>query len=124
MIHGCYMCDATAVTKEHVPPKCFFPDRLRRNLVTVPSCVDHNLENSKDVEYVRNVISTQRGTNDVAAELFEKTKRSFDRSPKLMSQTFRSMTPIIVSGEETGAFTVDLARHKSVVLPSKTGHLI
>lgn len=111
----CYMCDAAAVTREHVPPKCFFPDRFRINLFTVPSCVEHNLDNSKDVEYVRNVISTQHGTNDAAAELFETTKRSLHRSPKLFHQTFGGTKPIVIDGDETGAFRVDLERHKRVM---------
>jgi hypothetical protein len=109
------MCDDSAVTKEHVPPKCFFPDSLRDNLVTVPACTKHNLENSRDVEYVRNVISTQHGTNDAAAEIFETTKRSLDHSPKLMSRTFGNIRTVTVGGDETGAFPVDLVRHKNVM---------
>jgi len=109
------MCDAAAVTREHVPPKSFFPASLRTNLITVPSCLKHNLDNSKDVEYVRNVISTQHGANDASGEVFELTKRSLDHSPKLMSQTFRGMKPITVDGNETGAFPIDLVRHKNVM---------
>lgn len=30
----CYMCDATATTKEHAPPKSFFPPSNRVNLTT------------------------------------------------------------------------------------------
>jgi len=111
----CYMCNAAAVTKEHVPPRSFFPAGLRTGAVTVPSCVRHNLGNSNDVEYVRNVISTQHGVNDAAAEVFEVTKRSFDLSPRLMSRTFRDVRPISIDGDETGAFTIDLQRHRRVM---------
>jgi hypothetical protein len=109
------MCDAIATSVEHAPPKCFFPEGYRTNLITVPSCVEHNEGNSEDVEYVRNVISTQHGTNDLAAKVFEKTKRSLEYSPKLMTRTFRELRPVLMEGEETGAFPVDLARHKSVM---------
>ncbi len=111
----CYMCDAIATSVEHAPPQCFFPEGYHSNLIAVPSCVEHNEENSKDVEYVRNVISTQRGTNDVAAKVFEKTKRSLVRSPKLMTQTFRELRPVLVEDKEAGVFPVDLPRHKSVM---------
>ena len=109
------MCDELAVSREHVPPKCFFPERFRSNLVTVPSCDAHNSKNSLDVEYVRNVISTQHGSNDAAAEVFEATKRSLDRSPKLRARTFRDLRPIVIEREETGAYPVDLERHKRVM---------
>jgi len=40
----CYMCGAPAVSKEHVPPKCIFPEQkdiagqnFRDGLITVPS---------------------------------------------------------------------------------------
>ncbi|MFZ3210923.1 MAG: hypothetical protein WA188_05360 [Terriglobales bacterium] len=115
MREECYMCDAVATSAEHVPPQCFFPEGYRCNLITVPSCAAHNQGNSEDVEYVRNVISTQHGTNDAAARLFEKTKRSFNRSPKLLTQTFGGLRPVLVEGEETGAFRIDLARHRRVM---------
>ena len=110
------MCDSIATSVEHVPPKCFFPEGHRANLITVPSCVAHNEKNSKDVEYVRNVISTQHGTtNEAATKVFETTKRSFDRSVKLANRTFRDLKPVLVEGQETGAFPVDLARHRNVM---------
>ena len=109
------MCDAAATSEEHAPPECFFPEDSRRNLIKVPSCAEHNEANSKDVEYVRNVVSTQHGTNDAASKIFEKTKRSFEHSPRLMARTFRGLRTVTVQGEETGAFRVDLARHRRVM---------
>ncbi|MDC5072991.1 hypothetical protein NRA08_18095, partial [Acinetobacter baumannii] len=63
LTNTCYMCDAEATTVEHVPPKCIFPeskdlssaDKLldfRKQLITVPSCDDHNGKKSKDDEYL------------------------------------------------------------------------
>src|SRR5713226_181962 len=116
MAAKCYMCEAIATSVEHVPPKCFFPKGYRANLITVPSCTAHNEQNSKDVEYVRNVISTQHGcTNKAAAKAFETAKRSFDKSVKLANRTFRDLRRVLVEGQETGAFPVDLARHKNVM---------
>jgi len=113
-VNECYMCDASATSEEHVPPECFFPKDSRTSLITVPSCAEHNEANSKDVEYVRNVISTQRGTNEAAAKIFETTKRSFDHSPRLAARTFRTLTSVMIDGEETGAYRVDLPRHRRV----------
>ena len=115
MAAECYMCDAIATSVEHVPPKCFFPEGYRANLITVPSCAKHNEKNSKDVEYIRNIISTQHGTNAAAAKVFEKTKRSLDRSTKLAGRTFQGLRPVLVEGGETGAFPVELERHKRVM---------
>ena len=111
----CYMCAAPAVSFEHAPPKCFFPKGHRANLITVPSCAEHNAKNSEDVEYVRNIVCTQRGTNAAAAAAFETVKRSFSHSPALMTQTFRDIRPVQLDGEETGAFPIDLTRHKRVM---------
>ncbi len=115
MVDECYMCDAAATSEEHAPPESFFPEGYRSNLVKVPSCPAHNEANSKDVEYVRNVISTQHGTNGAATLIFEKTKRSFDNSPKLAARTFRDLRPVMIEGQETGAFPIDLPRHRRVM---------
>jgi hypothetical protein len=110
------MCDAEGTTKEHVPPFSFFPEGFRENLITVHSCFDHNTKNSKDVEYVRNVIVTHIDTNEVARLHFKnKAMRSFARSPKLFTQTFGDATPIVFNDQEMGIYTCDLLRFKSVM---------
>lgn len=109
------MCDAVAVSREHAPPQCFFPQGFRNNLVTVPSCALHNSGNSKDVEYVRNAIGGQRGTNNVAVRVLETAMRSFDRSPALLHQTFDGLRTVHIDGTETGAFPFDLQRHDNVM---------
>ena len=60
----CYMCDNLATTIEHAPPKCIFPEKkdlpagmdLRKELITVPSCEEHNTAKSTDDEYLLNII--------------------------------------------------------------------
>ena len=115
MRETCYMCEAQATTKEHAPPRSLFPEGYRRNLITVPSCDRHNSDNSLDVEYVRNVIATQHGTNDVASKVFAKAQRSWNHSPKLLTQTFRTLQAVQYEGGETGAFRFDLPRHQAVM---------
>lgn len=56
----CYMCDALKTSVEHVPPRCLFPKakdslrgmNLRKELITVPACDQHNMDKSHDDEYL------------------------------------------------------------------------
>src|SRR6266446_10964088 len=55
----CYACDQPKVSREHVPPLCFFPEEkdaagqsvYRRELIRVPSCEFHNTRKSDDDLY-------------------------------------------------------------------------
>jgi len=115
-VSKCYMCEAPGITKEHVPPDCFFPKGYRDELWTVPSCDAHNSANSKDVEYVRNVITSHINANQAGMVHFQdKSIRSFERSHKLFNQTFASAKPIILNGEETAVYIFDLPRYKNVM---------
>ena len=89
-VETCYACVGLATTKEHAPPRSFFPKIWKRgNLITVPSCDAHNHDQSEDVEYARNVISTMFGTNAVGQLHFaNKSLRSFEHSPALSTSDF------------------------------------
>jgi hypothetical protein len=107
----CYACERPASTIEHCPPKAFFPNGQRQNLMTVPSCDEHNNDNSKDVEYARNAITTLWGVNTTGLELLErKTKKSLDRSPGLLFQPFRTMEPVMYGEHVTGVYHLDIDR--------------
>ena len=63
----CYCCEQLATTRDHIPPLCFFPKKkslpsgspdYRKNLITVPSCSEHNNSRSNDDEYTAVVIAT------------------------------------------------------------------
>ena len=72
MPKNCYICGLNAVSKEHTPARCYFPEEseYRKNLITVPSCTTHNEDTSKDDEYVRNLIAMSLGTNIIAYKQF------------------------------------------------------
>jgi hypothetical protein len=107
----CYACDRTACTVEHCPPKSFFPNGKREQLMTVGSCPAHNNENSKDVEYTRNVLTSVWGVNTPGLDLFAgKVLRSLERSPGLLISTFGSMQTIAHEGQITGIFRIDTGR--------------
>jgi hypothetical protein len=110
-VEKCYACEKAATTVEHCPPKSFFPEGHRGQLLTVPSCALHNNENSKDVEYTRNVLTTVWGVNGSGLSLFVgKVKRSLERSPGLLATTFGSMQAVAFEGQITGAFRIDTNR--------------
>jgi len=117
----CYMCDRVATTREHSPPYSFFPDDKRVNLITVPSCVGHNNKNSKDVEYVRNLVCSDFHTNEIGVAMFDKARRSFDRSPKLFRKTFSRLRVVMVNGEETAVYKINLPRFKRVIRAIASG---
>lgn len=54
MAKRCYFqgCDSAGVTKEHIPPRSFFPSGKKEQLLTVPACKVHNNDKSTDDQYV------------------------------------------------------------------------
>lgn len=110
------MCNDIGTTREHVPPRSLFPRKRSLKLVVVPSCPKHNNGHSADVEYVRNVIVSAWVARGSARSLLEPSVvRSFDRSPKLMSQTFEELIPVFANGQETVAFGLDMSRFNRVL---------
>jgi hypothetical protein len=92
----CYWCGKIATSKEHVPPKCLFPEMkdingiydktFRINLITVPSCDEHNMEKSHEDEYLMACLSARVGNNGVAyVHTATKVKRARDRNPHLLN---------------------------------------
>lgn len=75
----CYCCEAIATTKDHIPPKCFFPEKkhlpsnspdYRSQLLTVPACSAHNNSRSSDDEYTAAVI-VMNSQSDLAFTIFK-----------------------------------------------------
>jgi hypothetical protein len=114
----CYMCDRQATSREHVPPKCFFPEKgelsperdYRKNLITVPSCDAHNLSKSKDDEYLLAVVLSYFENNAIAQGHFiKKMLRALKRRPSLF-HLFANLRPATVDGKPTAVFEVDRKR--------------
>ena len=85
---NCYYCGRPATSREHVPPQCIFPEQkdsfgkdYRKNLITVPSCDEHNLKKCKDDEFLMANVTPTVGNNG-AGYIQTKTKlrRAFDRT--------------------------------------------
>ncbi|WP_051541973.1 hypothetical protein [Clostridium lundense] len=91
----CYWCGKLATSREHVPPKCLFPEEkdvkeiyaqsFRNNLITVPSCDEHNMAKSHEDEYLMACLSGRVGNNAIAyVHNATKVKRSRYRNPNMI----------------------------------------
>lgn len=106
----CYMCNQEATSVEHAPPKCLFPEKkdvsagneYRRNLVTVPSCDEHNSATSRDDEHLLYMLSASITSNDVGLNQFlTKVKRAAERNPSFASTILVSSEPVKLFHEDT-----------------------
>jgi len=108
------MCDAPSVGREHVPPKCLFPEnnRYRKSLVKVPSCAEHNSGKSTDDELLRWVIAATNAHNEIAREVLSSSvSPSFVKKPHLRETFLRDFhVQVSESGMFKSTFTVDSRR--------------
>jgi hypothetical protein len=112
------MCDRPASSREHVPPKCFFPEQkdigrdkdYRRNLLSVPSCDLHNSEKAKNDEYLLFAIAIHFENKPIAQKHFStKIMRAIRRKPS-MYNFIKENYPVAINGLPSLAFTVDRDR--------------
>lgn len=120
---SCYICTKPATSREHVPPACFFPEHgelpsgqdLRRNLITVPSCDEHNLSKSDDDQYLCAVVLTYFENNRVAQTHFsQKIIPALLRRPAML-HFYQEMRPLNLQGEVAGVFLIDLPRFNTAM---------
>ncbi len=118
----CYMCAKPAVSVEHVPPKCFFPEKkdlpegvdYRVGLITVPACKEHNIGKSKDDEYLLSLIAAQMGNSPVANDHYSsKILRALKHSAGLKAKLTEGARNIKVEGEKLLALKIDRDRFHS-----------
>jgi len=109
----CYYCGCPAVTKEHVPPKCLFPERkdvgegFRYNLITVPSCQKHNAGKSHDDEFLMACLAPVVGNNKIAyIHTQTKLSRACSRNNKLTLETILEPISSTISGPHGFEFPV------------------
>lgn len=117
------MCEAQATSREHVPPRCIFPElaesgrELRTDLITVPSCDLHNSGKSRDDEFLMVSLAGVFGNNSTGyAHRLGKVNRAVLRSSRrLLSAVFKRRRSYVVQLEQNGFLeliwgTPDLAR--------------
>lgn len=112
------MCLERATSKEHVPPRCLFPESkdvttakdYRKNLLTVPSCDQHNSLKSKDDQFLLLILLLHFKNNEVGkSHLAGKLFRTLERRSKLIG-VLSDEQKIIVNGSESSSFRIDRER--------------
>ena len=70
----CYFqgCQRKGITKEHIPPRSFFPKGENEQLLTVKSCELHNNRKATDDQYVLAQICMNASPSNRAREIFLK----------------------------------------------------
>ncbi len=130
MKQTCYMCEKESTSAEHAPPRCIFPEQkdlpegenYRVNLITVPSCDEHNTLKSKEDEYLLYILPSTIGANEVGLNQFlTKVQRAITRNPSLGKKI--SKNPILVTIHDTKndtwleavALEIDISRVQDVL---------
>ncbi len=126
----CYMCDKEASSVEHVPPKCLFPKKAdvkdginyRQQLITVPSCEEHNTAKSTDDEYILYILVMNIFTNHVGKkQLSTKIARAVKARPKLMISFLDNQKEVFLKAKDSSseasatAVKVNLPRFNSAI---------
>lgn len=120
----CYWCGAPATSKEHIPPKCLFPEEkdigkiynsnFRKDLITVPSCDEHNNQKSGDDEILCACLSCVFGANGIAyIHSHTKLSRAFSRNPNLITSSFKILKEDTIKIEEH-SFPVAIAEVNNI----------
>ena len=114
-----YYCGTVASSKEHVPPKCLFPEEKdladgvdhRKNLITVPSCDEHNSNKCKNDEYLQLIIVHGYFNNTSGREHFnKKIVRALTRRPAMLAGLYANQHPVTVDAQPTVAVDIDRDR--------------
>jgi hypothetical protein len=120
----CYMCNNPKTSDEHVPPKCLFPEAkdvangkdYRVNLITVPSCDEHNSEKSKDDVYLSYVLAINILSNNTSKKQFSsKIIRAIKRVPHVYREFSKNNMQVALCDEngnlsKTAAIEIDRTR--------------
>jgi hypothetical protein len=82
----CYLCGSiTRLTRDHVPPKSFFPPPLPKNLITLPCCEECHKPFSLEDEVFRIWVAAANGRSQAGDWIWQNRviNSSFKRSSKL-----------------------------------------
>jgi hypothetical protein len=103
------MCDSPASSREHVPPRCIFPEQkdipeksLRAALITVPSCDTHNSKKSADDEFLMVSLGGILSNNSIGyRHKMTKVNRAIAKSSnRLLDKAFTERKHFVVRLEE------------------------
>lgn len=93
----CYICGKNkAITKDHIPPKCIFPESLKQfnvRKITVWACKSCNNTMSKIDEQVRDYLSVCIFTG-FREEMWQKAKKKLINVPKVREEMIKNMIEV------------------------------
>ena len=124
MTDYCYYCGKVAYSREHIPPKCIFPEEkdladsvnYRKNLITVPSCDEHNSNKCKDDEYLQLILIHGYFNSTAGKEHFyNKIVRALMRRPAMLAELYANQYPVTIDAQPTVAVDVDMERFNKVL---------
>ena len=105
----CYLCASLEnLTRDHVPPRGFFPPPLPSNLITVPCCNSCNHGYSLDDEAVRLWLSAAYGASKAGEWILE--HKASKKTPKLIDALLTSIEEVKLLTVEHGE--VDVERYE------------
>lgn len=96
----CVYCNSRpGVTRDHVPPKSFFPQPRPANLITVPACSECNGGFSKDEDlFLAAFMFSSAGISEVGQAIWRQTlRRAYSKNPGLRWRISRSIQEVEVS---------------------------
>lgn len=107
----CYWCGLPETSREHVPPRCIFPEAkdtqdgtgYRENPITVPSCDEHNMARSKDDEYLLCILAMSILNNPIGnQQATTKVLRALKRSNGLTHLVLDQNSTVVIEDTKTG----------------------
>ncbi|ADL51378.1 hypothetical protein [Clostridium cellulovorans] len=107
----CYYqgCNDEGITKEHIPPRSFFPDGEKEQLLTVKSCEKHNNAKSQNDLYVLIHICMNASPSNRAREVFlNKVKPQLDFNNNALRKKLLEHAVSMENG--TVKYKVDISR--------------
>ena len=123
-IQPCVYCHSNAdLTRDHVPPKCFFPKPRPADLITVPACRRCNQHHEKDEEFfLASLMFSDAGIGEAGRALWQQTVRSMLFRKRGVGKAIRTLLRPVELRSPAGlylrngyALEIDYARLESVV---------
>jgi len=122
----CYACDERATSKEHCPPKCFFPKNQRKNLIKVPACPKHNNEKSDNDEWIRLIIAGIAGEKELLPAIIRSSNRKTKSgNPNFIQNKILNILSQVVPNHlrNNGKFPDDASYNSYDMLPAESNIL-
>lgn len=109
MPKSCYWCGGPATSREHVPSRNLFPQGKNKNLITVPSCSNHNEALTKFDEKFRIYLQARESSPDALNEFKTTTFRGLSRpeSQGMVRGLAKGAKKVTIQGQKTIALRID-----------------